>query len=261
MPTTTNDGVTLHYETDGSGETVAFVNDVGAGAWLWSWQHGVVAGPYESLVWDLRGTGRSDAPEGPYSVATLADDLEAVLSDAGVTSVHLVGAGLGGMVALAYADRYHRADSLALFGSAANGAAVADRLDDLWAPLDDPDALGESLQAAFASDLTGHRTIREEMVQWRQADDADRTGWAAQAAAMGAFEAPPLYEITLPALVMHGVDDEIVPASAGEELAAELPRGEYQAVEGGHWAFIEESAAVSDALLSWLDEHHDESNP
>lgn len=254
MPTTTNDGVTLHYETDGSGEAVAFVNDVGAGAWLWGWQHGVVAGPYESLVWDLRGTGRSDAPEGPDSVATLVDDLEAVLSAAEITSVHLVGAGLGGMVALAYADRYHRADSLALFGTAASGDAVTDRLDGLRAPLDDPQALGDSLQTAFASDLTDHRTIREEMVQWRQADDADLAAWDAQAAAMRAFEAPPLYEITLPTLVMHGVDDDIVPASAGERLADDLPRGEYQAVEGGHWAFIEESAAVSDALVGWLDE-------
>mgnify|MGYP000038297203 CR=1 FL=1 len=258
MPTTTNDGVTLHYETDGSGDAVAFVNDVGAGAWLWGWQHGVVAGPYEGLVWDLRGTGRSDAPEGPYSVATLADDLEAVLADAGVTSVHLVGAGLGGMVALAYADRYHRADSLALFGTAASGDAVTDRLDDLWAPLDDPQALGDSLQAAFASDLTDHQTIREEMVEWRQADDADAGGWQAQAAAMRSFEAPPLYEITLPTLVMHGVADEIVPPSAGETLAADLPRGEYQAVEGGHWANISESAAVSDALVGWLDEQSSE---
>ena len=158
------------------------------------------------------------------------------------------------MVALAYAHRHNRAESLALFGTPASGETVTDRLDDLWAPLDDPAALADSLQTAFASDLTAHRTIRDDMVQWRQADDADRAGWQAQAAAMRAFEAPPLYEITLPVLVMHGVDDAIVPASAGEALAEDLPRGEYQPVEGGHWAFIEESAAVSDALVGWLDE-------
>ena len=254
MPTATTDGVSLHYETDGSGDAVAFVNDVGAGAWLWGWQHGVVAGPYESLVWDLRGTGQSDSPSGPYSVATLADDLAAVLGAAGVDSVHLVGAGLGGMVALAYAHRYHRAESLTLFGTAASGDAVTDRLDDLRAPLDDPAALGTSLQAAFASELDHHPEIRKEIVQWRQADDADLAGWDAQAAAMRAFEAPPLYEVTLPTLVFHGVDDVIVPESAGEQLADDLPRGEYQAVEGGHWANVSESAAVSDALIGWLDE-------
>lgn len=254
MPTATADGVALHYERDGDGETVAFVNDVGAGAWLWSWQHGVVAGPYESLVWDLRGTGRSGAPPGPYSVDRLAADLEAVLADAGIGRVHLVGLGLGGMVALAYAHRYERAASLALFGTAPSGDAVTDRLDDLRAPLDDPEALARSLQTAFASDLTDHPTIREEMVEWRQADDADLAAWDAQAAATRGFEAPPLYEITLPTLVFNGVDDVIVPASAGESLAEDLPRGEYRPVEGGHWANVSESAAVSDALVGWLDE-------
>jgi pimeloyl-ACP methyl ester carboxylesterase len=77
---------------------------------------------------------------------------------------------------------------------------------------------------------------------------------------MRAFEAPPLYEITLPTLVFHGVDDVVVPVSAGESLAGDLPRGEFRGVEGGHWAFIEESAAVSDALLGWLDEQIDEPN-
>ncbi|PSP94581.1 alpha/beta hydrolase [Halobacteriales archaeon QS_4_62_28] len=258
MPTVNNDGVRLHYETDGSGSTVAFVNDVGAGAWLWGWQHGVVAGPRESLVWDLRGSGRSDAPPGPYSVEALASDLEGVLSDAAVGNVHLVGAGLGGMIALAYAHRYNRASSLTLLGTAASGEAVTDRLDHLRAPLSDPAALAESLQTAFASDLLAHPQIREDMVNWRQADDADIEAWDAQATAMRTFEAPPLYEITIPALVIHGVDDVIVPASAGESLAGDLPRGEYLAVEGGHWAFIEESAAVTDQLVTWLDEQETE---
>jgi pimeloyl-ACP methyl ester carboxylesterase len=254
MPTVNNDGVRLHYETDGTGTTVAFINDVGAGAWLWSWQHGVIAGPRESLVWDLRGSGRSDTQPGPYSVTTLAGDLESVLSAAGVGDVHLVGAGLGGMIALAHAHRYNRASSLTLLGTAASGEAVTDRLDDLRAPLSDPKALAESLQTAFASDLLAHPQIREDMVKWRQADDADVEAWDAQATAMRTFESPPLYEITLPALVIHGVDDAIVPASAGESLAENLPRGEFLAVEGGHWAFIEESAAVTDRLVAWLDE-------
>ena len=51
MPTTTRDGVTLHYETTGDGPTVVFVGDVGYGAWLWGWHHDAVAGPYEALVW------------------------------------------------------------------------------------------------------------------------------------------------------------------------------------------------------------------
>jgi len=153
MPSVDRNGTRLHYDVDGSGPTVAFIGDVGAGAWLWGWQQPALAGPYETLVWDLRGTSRSDAPPGPYDVATLVNDLEAVLSDHGVADVHLVRAGLGGMVALAYAHRYNRANSLTLLGSAASGDAVTDRLTTLRAAPDDPDALRASLDAAFGADL------------------------------------------------------------------------------------------------------------
>lgn len=260
MPTASASGVDCYYETAGDGPTVAFVNDVGYGGWLWSWQHAALAGPYETLVWDLRGTGRSDAPEGPYDVATLAADLEAVLAAHGVADVHLVGAGLGGMVALAYAREYGRVETLALFGTAPSGEAV-DRaaLESLFAPPDDPDALRSSLAAAFAADLDAHPEVVDDVVGWRADGDARREGWDAQAAAMLGFDATDwLYEVTRPATVFHGVDDAVVAPAAGERLADDLPRGEYRAVDGGHLCFVESAAAVNDELLGFLDEHTDE---
>ncbi|MDG5778241.1 alpha/beta hydrolase [Haloarculaceae archaeon H-GB2-1] len=256
MPTATNRGVDLYYDVAGDGETVAFVNDVGYGAWLWGWQHAALAGPHETLTWDLRGTGRSDAPAGPYDVRTLAADLEAVLKDHAVRDVHLVGAGLGGMVALEYGRRYGRAETLTLFGTAASGVDVADdALDSLFAPRDDPDGLRSSLENAFAADVEAHPEVVEDVVSWRADEDADSNGWESQAAAMRGFDASDwLYEVTQPAQVFHGVDDAVVPASAGERLAEDLPRGEYRAVEGGHLCFIEEAAAVNDALVGFLDE-------
>jgi len=255
MPVASNGGVDLYYETRGSGPTVVFVGDVGAGAWLWGWQHPGIAGPYEALTWDLRGTGRSDAPAGPYDVTTLAADLEAVLSEHGAGRVHLVGAGLGGMVALEYADRYGRAETLALFGTVPDGDAVTDRLADLRADPTDPEALAASTGAALATDLDAHPDVRDDIVGWRAEDDAGLDGWDAQAAAMRSFESAPLYEVTEPVLVFHGTEDVIVPPEAGERLAEDLPRGKYQAVEGGHWCFVESGAAVTDRLLAWLDDH------
>jgi len=254
MPVATDRGVDLYYETAGDGETVAFVNPAGYGAWVWGWQHGALTGPFETLVWDLRGTGRSGASAGPYDVATLAGDFEAVLADAGVESAHIVGAGLGGMVAVEYAREYNRAESLALFGTAADGDAVdADALDSLFAPRDDPDALRKSLRGAFAADLEAHPAVVERIVEWRAEEDADRAGFDAQAAAMTDYAADALYEVTLPARVFHGEADAVVPLAAGRNLAADLPRGECTPVDGGHLCFVESSAAVSDALAGAFD--------
>lgn len=250
MPTTSNDGVTLHYETTGDGPTVVFINDAGYGAWLWGWHHDAVAGPYEALVWDLRGTGESDTPGGPYDVATLAADLEAVLSDHDARSAHLVGAGLGGMVALQYAHEYSRARTLTLYNTAASGDAVdVDALDAL--SLDE--GAEESLSGAFSEQFRENATgLVDRIGEWRAAEDAAGEAFAAQAAAMTDFDAPPLYEVTVPAEVYYGVDDPVVPTEA---LAQDLPRASAQAVEGRHLSFVEHATAVTDRLVSFLDEY------
>jgi len=273
MPTATNRGVDLYYEVSGdvrplgedapgpagasdrAADTVVFVNSVGFGAWLWSWQHDAVAAGFETVVWDLRGTGRSDVPDGPSDARTLAADLEAVLSDAEIADANLVGAGLGGMVALEYAARYGRAATLTLFGTAASGDRVdADALASLFAPRDDPAALRASLRNAFAADIAAHPDVADDIVGWRREEDADRAGFEGQAAAMTGFDrSDSLYEITTPARVFHGEADTVVPVDAGRDLADGLPRGAFTAVEGGHLCFVEESAAVTDALLGWLE--------
>ena len=250
MPTTSNDGVTLHYETTGDGPTVVFINDAGYGAWLWGWHHDAVAGPYEALVWDLRGTGESDTPGGPYDVATLAADLEAVLSDHDARSAHLVGAGLGGMVALQYAHEYDRERTLTLYNTAASGDAVdVDALDAL--SLDE--GVEGSLSGAFSEQFRENATgLVDRIGEWRAAEDAAGEAFAAQAAAMTDFDAPPLYEVTVPAEVYYGVDDPVVPT---ETLAQDLPRASAQAVEGRHLSFVEHATAVTDRLVAFLDKY------
>lgn len=255
MPTARTDGVDLYYETAGDGPTVAFVNPAGFGAWCWSWLVDALAGPVETLVWDLRGTGRSDAPPGPYDVSTLASDLEAVLADHGSSTVHLVGAGLGGMIALRHALAESRAATLSLLGTTADGSRVdRDALGSLAAPRDDPDALRDSLRGAFSPGVVDdHPAVVERIVEWRAADDADPAVWEAQAAAMTGFDAGDrLYELTRPALVCHGREDAVVPVSAGRDLAAGLPRGEFRPVEAGHLVAAEEPAVVEDALTGFL---------
>lgn len=256
MPGTTREGVTLYYKTVGAGETVAFVGEAGYGAWQWAWQYDRVAGPFEALVWDLRGTGRSDTPSGPYEVDAMADDLEAVLAAAGARRAHLVGAGLGGMVALRHARRHDRTATLSLFGTAAAGEQVEEHaLRDLHAPANDPDALRESLRGAFSMEFLAETELIEQICEWRAEEDASREAFEAQVAAALAFETGPLYEMALPALVCHGLDDPVVPVDAGRRLGAELPRGTFEAVEGRHLCFVEHSRAVTDRLLEFLDEH------
>lgn len=251
MPTTTtDDGTELYYRSAGSGDTVAFVGECGFGAWQWAWQYDGLSGPYETVVWDLRGTGRSDAPDGPYSVDRLAADLEAVLAANSVRTAHVVGAGLGGMVALRYAREYSRARTLALFGTAPAGEGVDTvALRELFPESSGDDALRATLSGAFSRRFLDEAgAVVDRICEWREEGDAGTGGREAQIRALESFDAGPLYELAVPVLVFNGLDDPVTDPAVGRDLAAALPRGSFEPVEGRHLPQVEHARAVTDRL-------------
>jgi pimeloyl-ACP methyl ester carboxylesterase len=248
MPSVSTDGATVDYGVDGSGETVVLLGDAGFGPWQWGWQHAALAGPYRVVTVAFRGTGGSESP----AVDELAADVEAVCRDAGAERVHLVGFGLGGAVSLRHAREYGRARSLVLVGTAARGSEVdADAFEALFTS---PDALSGLFSPAF---LDARPDLVDSVAEWRREEDPPEPVREAGLAAMRAFEAGPLYELTLPVLVLHALSDPVVPvdaSGAGDSLANDLPGGRFEAVEGRRLAHAEHSAAVNDELLAFLEE-------
>ncbi|WP_435063522.1 alpha/beta fold hydrolase [Halobaculum sp. EA56] len=276
MPYAANGEVDLYYEVDGEGsderdvDAVAVCGELGYGPWQWGWQHAAVAGPYRAVVPATRGTGDSDAPPGPYTVGGLAADLDAVLADAGVDAVHLIGVGLGGMVALHAALHSGRVRKVALVGTAAYGGVrgsgapagsedsseVGLDPDPLWADPADPDALASSLRAVLTDDFLDRQPdVVSRIVEWRAREDAGREAWEAGREALRSFDlSDRLYEVTNEALVLHGSEDRVCPPAKGEELAEGLPRGEFHGVEGaGHLANVEASREVNDRILDFFE--------
>lgn len=254
MPTVRANGTELRYELAGTeGEpAIAFVPDVGFGPWVWGWQAPALSGPYRTIVHAARGTNGSDWT-GPYTIDQFAADLEAVLGDAGIRRVHLVGAGLGAMVALRYAREYGRARTLSLFGATASGDRIdRDALETLHPS--DPDRLEASLSMAFTDRFLSETDLRERILTWRREEDATGDALAGHRSAALDFDAGALYELSIPALVCHGVDDPVVPAEAGEDLAFRLPKGRFEPVEGKRCCYIEHATAVTDAIDGFIRE-------
>ncbi|EMA62489.1 alpha/beta fold hydrolase [Halorubrum lipolyticum] len=261
MPHANNAGVEIRYETDAPDagdpdEAVVFCGDVGLGAWQFGWQHAALAGPHTVITPETRGVGRSDAPPGPYTVEALASDVDAVCAAEGIRNAHLVGYGLGGMVALAYALASSRPASLSVVGTPPAGDAY--NPDGVWADPSTPAAVEGSLNGLLSESFRGnHPDALSRIAEWRLAEDAGRETFEAHRAAVDGFDlSDRLYELTTPTLVVHGTDDTACPVTAAETLAEGLPRGELHAVEGArHLVGVEASAAVNDALVGWLAEH------
>ncbi len=286
MPYTTRDGVSLYYEHDQSGgdrETVVFVEGLGVGRWLWHWQREAFADAYDLLLPDNRGSGESDAPLPPvvprlpqalrvlwflkiggYSIEEMAADLEAVLADAGVERAHVVGASMGGMIAQQYALEYDRAESLCLLCTTHGGEDAVPIPDETQAQIyDTPEdatererirhRMGPALTDRFVAE--NPETI-DQILDWREEQDADEVPREAQGAAGANFDVSDrVRTIDLPTLVLHGTDDRVLPVENGRRIAEKLPDARLEILEGApHMLMIERSKEVNELLEAFLAE-------
>ena len=264
VQTAHNDGVELAYERTGpdDAETVVFVEGLGYSRWMWQWQRRALEGEYDIIIPDNRGTGDSDEPEGPYTMAAMASDLSAVLDDAGVEAAHVVGASMGGMIAQQFALADDRAASLTLICSSPGGPEAVPIPDDTVARMfevpeeyDERQEIRHKMGPAMTDDVfEQNEDLVERIVDWRLDSDASDRARQWQAAAVGAFDVHDrLDEIRVPTLVVHGTADRVVPIENGELLAEGIPDAEFVRVDGApHLVFIERADQVNERLTEFL---------
>jgi pimeloyl-ACP methyl ester carboxylesterase len=100
-------GVRLYYERTGSGEPeLLFVPGWCCDHTAFRPQFDHFARDHAVTAVDLRGVGRSEAPDEGYSIPELADDMAALCATAGIERPVVVGHSLGGMLAIELAARY-----------------------------------------------------------------------------------------------------------------------------------------------------------
>ncbi|MBS1197561.1 MAG: alpha/beta hydrolase [Proteobacteria bacterium] len=116
MPVAVINGIDLYYETLGSGEPLVFIPGLGGTTDLWFQQRKYFSEYYQFISLDNRGAGRSDKPQGPYTMQQFADDLNALLDHLEITApINLVGASMGGIIAQMFIhDHPQRVKKLAL---------------------------------------------------------------------------------------------------------------------------------------------------
>jgi len=266
VQTADHDGVAVAYEErgrdPGDAETVVLCEGLGYGRWMWNRQADALSDRYHVVLWDNRGTGESAVPEGPYTIAQLAGDLEAVLADAGVGTAHVVGASMGGMVAQRYALDHDRAASLTLLCASPGGPdaaptpeATLERMFSVPDDADEREAIRHRMAPAVGEGfIEANEALVERIVGWRLESDAPPRARRAQAAAVEAFDAGgDLDRIDVPTLVAHGTADRVLPVENGELLAAGIDGAESAFYEGGsHLFFFEDADRVNDRILAFL---------
>ena len=210
-------------------------------------------------VVDLPGHGAS-APVAPYDLAALANALDGATADE-KEPLALLGWSLGGTVALEFArTRPSRVRSLALVATTPSFVARPD-----WPHAMAPATLtrfGDELRVAYRATLMrfltlqvqgsdeGRRTLaalRERL--FARGDPDPRQLDAALSVLRDADLRPSLPGVRVPALVIGGARDALVPLAATKALATALPDATHRTIEGAaHAPFLSHPAAFAAAL-------------
>ena len=99
MPAAQVDGTSIYYECEGHGPPLLMIHGLGSSGDDWAFQREEFARHFSLILPDLRGSGRSAKPSGPYSIVQFATDLWALLDALRIDSTNIVGFSLGGAVA------------------------------------------------------------------------------------------------------------------------------------------------------------------
>ena len=86
MATATRNGITLYYETSGSGPAIVLIHSFLCDGLLFTHQVAALERTHRVINIDLRGHGRSGPSKSPYTIYDLVDDVVAVLDAGGVAS-------------------------------------------------------------------------------------------------------------------------------------------------------------------------------
>lgn len=229
------------------------------------WNH-VVPGlthAYRVIRFDFRGYGESPPTTQPYRQI---EDLAVVLDQLGVAQAHLVGASMGGAVALNFALAHpDRVRSLSLLASGLSGYDFSTEIEAYWeaeeAALErgDIDATVELNLDVWVRGAGREWTERSRAVA-TELRDALRVIATNQSGAedleLGNEPARPrLAEISVPALVVIAESDPTDLVAIGELLAATLPGARVVRMpDTAHLPALERPAETLETLIDFLND-------
>jgi YbgC/YbaW family acyl-CoA thioester hydrolase len=256
----TVNGVGLAVEVQGEGPTVLFIHGYPLDHTIWRDQIDALDG-YRRIAPDLRGMGRSDAPDLGYGMGTYAADLAALLDALGVDEVVLCGLSMGGYVAFEFLRRWReRVRGLVLMDTRAEpDGAEGRRARDAAAALARENGAGAIADAMLPKLLGAGTAARAPEVVARIRRMITATPVPGIVGALSAMRDRP--DSTgllptlggLPTLVVVGEEDVLTPPDAARRMAQAIPHARLTTLAGaGHLPPVECPSETTTALQDFL---------
>ncbi|NNJ10250.1 alpha/beta fold hydrolase [Chloroflexales bacterium ZM16-3] len=197
---------------------------------------------------DLPGHGRSDPP-GHASIPGYAEFIFALMDALELERAVLAGHSMGGAITLTAAtERPSRVTGLILAGSSARLRVLPSLIEGLVG--DPEDAIDQMVGMLYAADAPAELRAAGA-AEYRRCDPLV---FRDDFIACDGFDIRPrLAELRLPALVITGTEDRMVPPKLSAELHAGLAGAQLASISGaGHMPMVERPDQVVAAIREWL---------
>jgi 3-oxoadipate enol-lactonase len=256
------DGSRVNYRLDGPerGPVLMLSNPLASDLTIWDLQvSALLRAGYRVLRYDGRGQGRSDAPEGPYSMAQLARDALALIDALELERTSFCGCSLGAMVgqtlAIEWADRI---ESLVLCATTAH-MPPREMWDDRISVVREKgmDAIAEGAIERWFT-VAGRDRLPQEVERVRRSLLATSVeGFCACAIAIRDMDhRERIGAISTPTLVVVGEHDVGTPVAAARLVQEKIPGAELVVVPGApHLVNVERADEFNQMLINFLEEH------
>ncbi len=262
--------IELYYEDHGSGKPVILIHGYPLSGSSWEKQVAALLGAgHRVITYDRRGFGKSSQPTTGYCYDVFAEDLKKLITRLELKDFALVGFSMGGGEVARYIGKYGSTGVRAaifiggvppfLLKTADNPEGVDGAVFDGIKKAVSADRfafLSEFFKNFFNTDAYLGKRISEQAIaaNWAVAAAASAAASVESVATWGEDFRKDLSRVDVPALVIHGDADRIVPFPASGSRTAKLVKGARLVVikDGPHCVTWTHADEVNAALLSFL---------
>ncbi|MBS7250977.1 MAG: alpha/beta fold hydrolase [Candidatus Freyarchaeota archaeon] len=253
----------MYYEDVGKGPALVLIHGMGGDSTEWSPLIPELSREVRCIAVDLRGHGKSEKPNQPYTQDMFADDVAALLDTLKIDKAYICGVSMGGFVALKMALNHpEKVNGLILIDTAARIPPKSIEAGARWAKAFAEKGLEGYIEAEI-KDIFHPMFVRRHKDAVKRFADSMRTRDPTTVSRIqqGYMKSPPALEneikkIKVPTLIIHGREDEVVPVEEAEFIHKQIPNSQIAIIPfAGHAALLEREDFFIDAILYFIEEN------
>ena len=106
MPKAKVNEINIAYDVNGQGKPLVMIMGLGGTRQSWVFQKRTFSKRFKVITFDSRGIGKSDKPDEPFTIRTMANDTIGLMNHLSIDKAHVLGVSHGGRVAQEVAINY-----------------------------------------------------------------------------------------------------------------------------------------------------------